>query len=110
MISPGMPLTMLIQQQMENPFGCPVLCLSMGGHLTGSSEAAELSSTGASVSVAEATSGKYRILFMHPEASITDSGQQLLRELADKDAIRALFIDEVHQVHSLVMTPFRGST
>ena len=78
--------------------------------MTGSSEAAELSSTGASVSVAEATSGKYRILFMHPEASITDSGQQLLRELADKDAIRALFIDEVHQVHSLVMTPFRGST
>ena len=92
---------MLIQQQMENPFGCPVLCLSMGGHLTGSSEAAQLSSTGEPLSVAEATSGKYRILFMHPEASITDSGQQLLRELSNMDVIRGLVIDEVHQVHFL---------
>ena len=98
---PGMPLTMLIQQQMENPLGCPVLCLSMGGHLTGSSDAAELSSTGESLSVAEATSGKYRILFMHPEASITDSGQQLLREFSNMDVIHGLVIDEVHQVHFL---------
>ena len=88
---------MLIQQQMENPFGCPVLCLSMGGHLTGSSEAAQLSSTGEPLSVAEATSGKYRILFMHPEASITDSGQRLLREMSSKEVIHGLFVDEVHQ-------------
>ena len=100
LISPGMPLTMLIQQQLENSFGCSVLCLSMSGHLTGSSEAAGLLSSGESLSVAEASSGKYRILFMHPEASITETGQQLLRELAKLDVIHGLFIDEVHQVHS----------
>ena len=96
----GMPLTMLIQQQLENPFGCPVLTMSMKAHMTGSSEeVAELSSSGAPLTVAEATSGKYRILFMQPEASVTDSGQRLLRELSRMDVIRGLVVDEVHQVH-----------
>ena len=100
MADTGMPLTMLIQQQLENPYGCPVLGMSMKAHMTGSSEeTAEFTSSGASLTVAEATSGKYRVLFMHPEASVTDSGQRLLRELSRMDVIRGLFIDEVHQVH-----------
>ena len=99
-VPPGMPLTMIIQQQLENSFGCPVLGLSMGASVTGSvgPAVAEISSSGESLSVAEASSGKYRILFMHPEASVTESGQRLLRELASTDVIRGLVIDEVHQV------------
>ena len=74
----------------------------MNAQMTGSSEeVAEISSSGASLTVAEATSGKYRILFMHPEASVTDSGQRLLRELSSKDVIRGLIIDEVHQVYAV---------
>ena len=92
---------MIIQQQVGNPYGCPVLTLSMGASVTGTDVGeteSQLLCSGAPVSFAEATSGKYRIMFMHPESSATKSGQRLLRELSDKGAIRGLVIDEVHQV------------
>ena len=101
-----MPLSMIIQQQLSNPYGCPVLTLSMGASVTGTDvdeTEAMLLSSGAPVSLAEATSGKYRIMFLHPETTATNSGQKLLRELSSKGAICGLVIDEVHQVGDVLV-------
>ena len=102
---------MIIQQQLGNPYGCPVLTLSMGATITGTAvdeTETQLLCSGAPISLEEATSGKYRIMFLHPEASATDSGQRLLRELSKKSAICGLVIDEVHQVADLrVIVPFQ---
>lgn len=97
---------MIIQQQLSNPYGCPVLTLSMGATVTGTDvdeTEAMLLSSGAPVSLAEATSGKYRIMFLHPETTATNSGQKLLRELSSKGAICGLVIDEVHQVGDVLV-------
>ena len=94
-----MPLTLIIEQQLSNSLRCPILTLSMGGTLSGSSfgDAQAPSSVG-TVSLEEATSGKYRTMFMHPESASTDHGLKIIRQLANKDMICALAIDEIHQV------------
>ena len=108
-----MPLTMLIAQQMDNPYGCPVLSLSMRAHLADSAELPTISSSKGEISLAEATSGKYKIVFMQPEAASTDAGQKLLREMNSKDLIRSVIIDEVHQVKHckkrLLLFTFNGT-
>ena len=94
-----MPLSMLLEQQLVNPYGCPVITMSMRAQMTGSSaESAEIVSSKGALSMAEATSGKFRALFMQPEAAMTEAGQKLLREMSNKDLIRCLVVDEVHQV------------
>lgn len=116
---------MIIQAQLDNPYSCPVLTLSMGASITGSSgqtahvgptlqedDEAQLLCKGVSVSMEEATSGRYRLMFLHPEVCITSTGQRLLRRLSNKDAIQGLVIDEVHQVRlpssSLFRPPSQG--
>ena len=87
-----MPLSLVISQQLDNAF-CPVLNMSMNGHLTSAGEACSVP-----VTLGEATSGKFLVTFLHPEATTTDSGKQFLRALAAKNMIKGLFVDEVHQV------------
>ena len=89
----GMPLSLIISQQLSNPW-CPVLTMSMGGQLMGLNNQGEA----APVTQAEALSGRYCILFLHPESTSTELGQKLLRGLAKEDLILGLFVDEVHQV------------
>ena len=87
-----MPLSLIITQQLENSW-CPVLSMSMGGHLTGVGEGGSVA-----VTLEEALSGKFLITFLHPEATSTDFGQLFLRSLAREGMIRGLVVDEVHQV------------
>ena len=102
-----MPLSMIIDAQLRNPYGCPVLTLSMGGaSITASStgdsytgqDEAQLLCSGTPVTVEEATGGEFRLMFVHPEACVTDFGQRILRILNDKEAIQGLIVDEIHQV------------
>ena len=66
----------------------------MNGHLTtGSGDGG-----GVPVSLEEATSGKFLITFLHPEATSTEPGKRFLRALAAENMIKGLFVDEVHQV------------
>ena len=67
----GQPLSALIAEQHNNPLKVPVLSLSMGAQLRGSSlesppPAANLSKE---VTLAEACSGAYAVFFGHPEHS-----------------------------------------
>ena len=87
-----MPLSLIISQQLENSW-CPVLSMSMGGHLTGVGEGGPVA-----VTLDEALSGKFLITFLHPEATSTDFGQLFLRSLAREGMIRGLIVDEAHQV------------
>ena len=105
----GMPLSMIIAAQLSNPYGCQVLTLSMGATVAGScqqsashgstlqdEDTALLHCDGKSVSMEDATKGNFRLMFLHPEACVTSTGQKLLGKLSDKDAIRGLVIDEIH--------------
>ena len=94
--SSGMPLSMIIDDQLTNRF-CPVLTMSMGGQVMG------LDSNGQAIPLAqeEVVSGKYLVLFCQPEGTATDQGQRVLRRLATGDQIRGLFVDEVHQVFKI---------
>ena len=95
-----MPLSLVISQQLHNSY-CPVLNMSMNGHLTASSE----EGGGVPVSLFEATSGKFLVTFLHPEATSTEPGKQFLRSLAAQNMIKGLFVDEVHQVFHPPLAP-----
>ena len=93
------PLSALIAEQHQNPLKVPVLSLSMGAQLRGtsldcSSPAGDLSKE---VTVAEACSGAYAVLFGHPEAFDSKPGQQILRQMAREKIISGVMLDEVHQ-------------
>ena len=98
----GMPLSNIISQQLENSF-CPVLTLSMGAEISGTScqatGTASLSNpkSGQKISMADAVSGRFFLLFTHPEAIETEEGQVLMRELSKRGLIRGVLADEVHQ-------------
>ena len=87
-----MPLSLVIDQQFENKY-CPVLTMSMGGQILGSDEQGHP----IPISMEEALSGKFLVLFCQPEGTATDPGQKFLRNLARGDHICGLFVDEVHQ-------------
>ena len=96
----GMPLSNIITQQIQNSY-CPVLTLSMGAEISGTScqatGVASLSNSGEKISMADAVSGRFYLLFTHPEALETTEGQVLLRNLSSKGLIRGVVADEVHQ-------------
>ena len=52
----------------------------------------------APVSFEQVVIGEYLAMFAQPEGAATEAGQKVLRGLASGDQIRALFVDEVHQV------------
>ena len=95
----GQPLSALIAEQHHNPLKVPVLSLSMGGQLRGSS--LESPSPGGVVSkevtIAEACCGAYAVFFGHPEAFDSKPGQEILRQMAREEIICAVVLDEVHQ-------------
>ena len=84
---------MLIADQLTNPY-CRVLTMSMTGQVVG------LDSDGQPIPVGQEDldSGKYLVLFCQPEGTATEQGQRVLRSLAERDQIRGLFVDEIHQV------------
>ena len=98
----GMPLSNIISQQLQNSY-CPILTLSMSAEMSGTScqatGAASLSnpSSGQKISMADAVSGRFFLLFTHPEAIETAEGQVLMRELSRRGLIRGVVADEVHQ-------------
>ena len=98
----GMPLSNIISQQLENSY-CPILTLSMSAEISGTScQAAgvpSLSNPGSrqKISMEDAVSGRYFLLFTHPEAIETTEGQVLMRELSKRGLIRGVVADEVHQ-------------
>ena len=99
----GMPLSSLIDEQLNNSFKIPVLTLSMGAKLKGNSVEAHgqpsLAAQGSQqhLDIEEACSGKFGLLFGHPEAFASEVGQKMLRRLSDKLEIAAVMVDEVHQ-------------
>ena len=95
----GQPLSALIAEQHHNPLKVPVLSLSMGAQLRGTSlESSPLASNlSKEVTVAEACSGAYAVFFGHPEAFDSKPGQEILRQMAREDMITAVMLDEVHQ-------------
>ena len=76
--------------------GASITASSTGDSYTGQDEA-QLLCSGTPVTVDEATGGKFRLMFVHPEACVTDFGQRILRILNDKEAIQGLIVDEIHQ-------------
>ena len=95
----GQPLSALIAEQHHNPLKVPVLSLSMGAQLRGSS--LEFPSPGGELSkevtVAEACSGAFAVLFGHPEAFDSKPGQEILKQMARENIISGVMLDEVHQ-------------
>ena len=94
--STGMPLSMIIDDQLANSY-CPVLTMSMAGQVMALDECGRP----APVSFEQVVSGEYLAMFAQPEGAATEAGQKVLRGLASRDQIRALFVDEVHQVSVL---------
>ena len=68
--------------------------MSMTGQVVGLDSDGQLIPVGQE----ELDSGKYLVLFCQPEGTATEQGQRVLRSLADRDQIRGLFVDEIHQV------------
>lgn len=116
----GMPLSAIINDQHKNMFKCDVATLSMGAQIRGTSleavgdptlhEGCNSSSSPvvrggtqmtSSLSEEDVLSGRYSLLFSHPEAFSSKSGQKLLRALSRKGFIKAVFVDEVHQGRGL---------
>ena len=103
----GMPLSSLILEQHKNALTVPILTLSMGSNIQGSVVEATgqptLSGYGGGgcisedISVEEVCSGKYGLLFAHPEALAARPGQEILRRMAKENMIHAVMVDEVHQ-------------
>ena len=101
----AMPLTAIIQQQLANPY-CPILTLSMKAQVSGDSfEAvgeANMSSSGSEQPESEGDavslllSGRYVLLFTHPEALSTKRGFSLLKALKRHKMLRGIVADEVH--------------
>ena len=102
MVVVGMPLSNIISQQLENSY-CPILTLSMSAEISGTNCQATgeaslcIPSSRQKISMAEAVSGRFFLLFTHPEALETTEGQLLMRELSKKGLIRGVVADEVHQ-------------
>ena len=97
----SMPLSMLIQAQLSNPFGCKVACLSMTAEVTGSGCKAvgtpNLKCAGEPITDTELVdSDDYLLLFFHPEVADDERGRKLFRALSMRGKIAGLVIDEVH--------------
>ena len=103
----GMPLSAIINDQHKNMFNCDVATLSMGAQIKGTSLEAVgdvtlrdggVSSSSAMVSgrtqmtsnlsEEDILSGRFCLLFSHPEAFASKSGQKLLRALSRKNFIK----------------------
>ena len=95
----GQPLSALIAEQYHNPLKVPILSLSMGTQLRGTSLESPSPVGGLSkeVTVAEACSGDYAVFFGHPEAFDSKPGQEILRKMAQEKMITGVMLDEVHQ-------------
>jgi superfamily II DNA helicase RecQ len=99
----GVPLTSIMLGQLDNQY-CHVATLSMGAELRGSTwvtvgDAASLGSIEEGqpkITEEDILSGKFRIIFAHPEALETELGKRLLRNLRKKKMIEGVFIDEAH--------------
>ena len=104
----AMPLSAIIQQQLSNPY-CPILTLSMKAQVSGDSfEAvgeAKVSSSGSEQPESEGDavkllqSGRYVLLFTHPEALSTKRGFMLLKALSRSKILRGIVADEVPEVN-----------
>ena len=105
-----MPLSSIISQQAVNSLDCPVATMSMGatmkgthieakGHvaLTEGAQFDKVDTNCAVINDEDITSSRYAILFGHPEAFASKSGQRTLRALSKKRMIKAILVDEVHQ-------------
>ena len=97
----SMPLSMLIQAQLSNPYGCKVASLSMAAEVSGTVCQAKglshLRCAGELISDAElVANNNFLLLFFHPEAIDDEKGRKLLRDLSRKGRIGGLLIDEVH--------------
>ena len=103
----GMPLSMLIAEQHKNSWGLPVLTLTMGAKIKGTVVEAQGEPKLAGqdsgdaapqdLTLEEACTGKYGLLFGHPEAFAGEPGQKILRKLSKEMMISAVMVDEVHQ-------------
>ena len=103
----GMPLSSIIGQQTVNSLNIPVATMSMGAKMRGTHVEAQgnVVITGGSkddevstlINEEDITSGKYYLLFGHPESFSSRAGQKTLRALAKKKMIKAILVDEVHQ-------------
>ena len=88
------PLSAIMNEKVQNDI-CEAAVLSMTGNLStsdGEEEAAQLS-----CSIEELLSGKYAVIFGHPESFDSKLGMFLLRELQKRDMILLLCLDEFHQ-------------
>ena len=95
----SMPLSMLIQAQLSNPYGCKVASLSMAAEVSGTVCQAKglshLRCAGELISDAElVANNNFLLLFFHPEAIDDEKGRKLLRDLSRKGRIGGLLIDQ----------------
>ena len=100
MVVVGMPLSAIIQDQLENSY-CPVATLSMGAELKGTSCMPEgepaLKCKKKTISEDDVLSGNFLILFAHPEALSSSIGQRILSKMGRNNMLRGLILDEAHQ-------------
>lgn len=97
----SMPLSMIIQAQISNPYGVKVATLNMAAEVAGTAFTAvgnpSLAGEGGQIPESELiNSVDYHLLFLHPESADHDRGRKLLRNLKGKDKVAALLVDEVH--------------
>ena len=97
------PLSSIMKEKKKNDI-CGAAVLSMAGELSTSSD-----EDGASLScdLDDLLSGKYPILFGHPESFDSKLGQHILRELQRLDRILLICIDEFHQGGDAHWSSFR---
>ena len=97
----SMPLSMMIQAQLSNPYGCKVACLSMTAEVTGTTCQARgtpgLKCAGEQITDTELVDcDDYMLLFLHPEVVDDEKGRALFRALCKKGKLAGLIVDEVH--------------
>lgn len=116
----GQPLSSLINEQHTNPLRVPVLTMSMGGKVRGTSvdgigmppslgqDSAERLSK--DVSVEEACGGRFAVFCGHPESFDSKPGQEVLRRMAREGMIMSVMLDEVHQGTGVYITITNSSS
>ena len=98
----AVPLTAIMLQQLHNHL-CSVAIMSQEGEVRGLSAASvdggepQEDGSKCSISEEELLSGKFLILFVHPESLTSPKGQQFLRNLRRAKMGRGIVLDELHQ-------------
>ena len=98
-----LPLSSIMVDKLVNDI-CDAAVMSMSGDMTTNSEDNDAI---LSVSIEDLLSGKYPVLFTHPEGLDTKLGQYLLRQLQKNGMLICICLDEFHQSTSGYWDSFR---